>query len=113
LDSAEGFNFSRSPQRGTFKLVVYFGPKDEEDLFKASGAKPTKAGGTGAGPTARLPSILLDLSGWATSDPRESVRGARPPDPAACISSTHRLVESEHPHDIRILRLWEDGIGPG
>jgi hypothetical protein len=55
LDSAEGFNFSRSPQRGTFKLVVYFSAKDEEDLFKARGAKPTKAGGTGAGPKTAFP----------------------------------------------------------
>jgi hypothetical protein len=31
-------------------LVVYFGAQDEEDLFEASGAKQTRAGGTGAGP---------------------------------------------------------------
>jgi hypothetical protein len=30
-------------------LVVYFSAKDEEDLFEASGAKQTRAGGTGAG----------------------------------------------------------------
>ncbi len=32
---------------------------------------------------------------------------------AACIRATPRLVECQRAHDIRILRLWEDGIGPG
>jgi hypothetical protein len=30
-----------------------------------------------------------------------------------CIYPAYRLVECERAHDIRILRLWEDGIGPG
>jgi len=40
----------------------------------------------------------------------ECGRGFRP---TACIRPTPRLVECQRAHDIRILRLWEDGIGPG